>query len=174
MTTSRAARRIRRPAVLLMQVRTLHTWIGMLIAPTVLFMATTGTLQLYSLHESHPGYTAPALLEKLGMLHKDQVFTRKLGPPPGFRFPRGLRPPGMAGAKGGPGFGEGPPRGEGRGPKPAVLLLKAFFTAAAVGLIVSTLLGIWMALRDGQKRVRNLVLLLVGAAVPVVLAALTA
>lgn len=174
MTTSSAAKRIRHPAALLMQVRTLHTWIGMLIAPTVLFMAVTGTLQLYSLHESHPGYAAPAVLEKLGMLHKDQVFTKKPGPPPGFRFPRGFRPSGMAGAKGAPGFGEGPPRGERHGPNPAVLLLKAFFTATALGLIVSTLLGIWMALRDAQRRARNFVLLLIGAAVPVVLAALTA
>jgi hypothetical protein len=61
-----------------------------------------------------------------------------------------------------------------RGPKIAVLLLKAFFTAAALGLVVSTLLGIWMALRDGRKRLVNLLLLLAGAAVPAVLAALTA
>jgi hypothetical protein len=163
-----AARRTRHPAALLMRIRTLHTWLGLLIAPTVLFMATTGILQIYGLHEGRPGYTPPALIEKFGRLHKDQVFAQdRHGPPP--EFLRALR----AAGKGRRGFGLGP-RPEPRAPRPAVILLKAFLTAAAVGLIVSTLLGLWMALREGQKRLTHGLLLLAGVAIPVVLAALTA
>ncbi len=158
-----AAKPARHPAALLMQVRAIHTWIGMLIAPTVLFMAATGVLQIYSLHEDHPGYAAPPLLEELGSLHKDQVFAadHHHGPPPGVA------------AEGPSAMHQGPPPEEHEGPKPAVMLLKAFFTAVAAALIVSTLLGVWMALRDGPKRIRNIVLLVVGTAVPIVLAALS-
>ena len=63
-----------------MQIRTLHAYIGMLIAPTVFFFAATGLLQIYSLHEAHPGYTPPSLIEKLSAVHKDQHFVA--GPDP--------------------------------------------------------------------------------------------
>ncbi len=168
MTTAPAARPAAHPAMILMRIRILHTWIGLLIAPTVLFMAVTGILQIYNFHEDHPGYTAPALLEKFGRLHKDQVFAPDHhGPPPGFHMPA------AAGPQGAPEAHEGPPPGEDRGPKPAVALLKIFLAAVGVGLTVSTLLGIWMALRQGQPRLTNGVLLLAGVAIPVALAALT-
>ena len=155
-------------AALLMTIRTVHTWIGMLIAPTVLFMAFTGILQIYNFHEDHPGYTPPPLLEKFGRLHKDQVFAPDHhGPPPGFHFP----PPSAHAAM--PGPGEGPPPGARHGPKPAVTLLKALLAVIGGALMVSTLLGLWMALRDRQKRLVHGVLLLIGLVVPTALALLT-
>ena len=36
----------RHPAALLMQIRSWHTYVGMLIAPTMIFMAVTGVLQI--------------------------------------------------------------------------------------------------------------------------------
>ena len=59
-------------------------------------------------------------------------------------------------------------------PGAAVLLLKAFFAFVSVGLLSSTCLGVYMALRQAQKRMLYLGLLAVGLSVPVVLAALTA
>jgi hypothetical protein len=58
-------------------IRRLHTYLGAFIAPSVLFFAATGSLQLFSLHEAHGDYQPPAFIEKLGMLHKDQVFAMK-------------------------------------------------------------------------------------------------
>jgi hypothetical protein len=133
--------------------RRIHTWIGMLIAPSVLFFATTGSLQLYSLHEAHGGYTPPSLLVALGSLHKDQ----KLPGPPR---------PGAAGAKAEAEHHHDDDAGP---PKPATPLLKIVFLSVAVGLIVSTLLGLWMALQDRLRRRTNLALLAVGLVLPLAL-----
>ena len=54
-------------------IRLWHSYIGILIAPSVIFFALTGALQIFSLHESHGTYTPPALIEKLSSMHKDQV-----------------------------------------------------------------------------------------------------
>ena len=72
----------RRPVPLARLVRDWHAWIGALIAPSVLFFATTGVLQIWSLHEAHGGYTPPALIERLGALHKDQRLALKHRAPP--------------------------------------------------------------------------------------------
>ena len=153
----------RHPAALLMQVRALHTYVGMLIAPTVLFMALTGIVQIYGLHEAHDGYTPPAILEKLGSVHKDQRFAAGHHHPPP---PAPAAKPGAAPAK--------PPQDDDDQPNMAIALLKAFFAAVSVGLIFSTLTGIWMALRQAAKRRAYILLLLVGAALPALLAAFSA
>jgi hypothetical protein len=151
----------RHPAALLMQIRTLHTCVGMLIAPAVLFFACTGVLQIYSLHEAHGGYTPPSVIEKLSALHKDQVFAQ----------PRRRPPP--ASAAGAPKPVSPPPGGADHRTKLATTLLKAVFAAVAVGLIGPTCAGLWMALRQPGRRRLYLLLLLIGAGVPLVLAALT-
>jgi hypothetical protein len=128
--------------------RQAHLYVGVAIAPTVLFFALTGTLQLFSLHEPHGGYRPVPVIEKLGMLHKDQVFMLK---------PKAPRPA-EAGAN--------RPRS---GPRPAVLALKVFFLAVAVGLTFSTLLGLWMALTQARRKSILAALLGLGAFVPLVL-----
>ena len=55
------------------------------------------------------------------------------------------------------------------GPKPSVWLLKRTFLGVALGLIVSTCLGLWMAFQDRRQLGVNIVLLLVGVLVPVLL-----
>jgi len=159
--TNAQSRPARYPAALLMQIRTIHTYVGMLIAPAVLFFACTGILQIYSLHEAHGGYTPPPLIEKLARVHKDQVFAlEQKGPPPA--------------AASAPKPASPPPGGEKHHVKLATTLLKAVFAAVAVGLIGSTCAGLWMALRQPGKRRLYLMLLTIGAAVPLVLAALSA
>jgi hypothetical protein len=141
-------------------IRTLHTYVGMLIAPTVIFFASTGMLQIYSLHEAHGSYTPAPLIEKLAATHKDQRFS--LGRTHGGEKPSAKRAESAAADAGA------------RRPRLATLLLKLFFTAVAIGLIFSTLLGVWMALQQRLKRRVYIVLLLIGSLAPVVLAALTA
>jgi hypothetical protein len=133
-------------------VRRIHAWIGMLIAPSVLFLASTGALQLYSLHEAHGDYTPPSLLVALGSLHKDQ----KLPAPP------------KPGAKAEPEHHHHDDDDAGP-PKPATALLKIVLLGVAAGLIVSTLLGLWMALQDRLRRRTNLVLLAIGLVAPLAL-----
>jgi hypothetical protein len=153
----------RRALPLSVQIRTLHAYVGMLIAPTVIFFASTGILQIYSLHEAHPGYTPAPLIEKLSAIHKDQRFAAGRKERPASR--PAARPRNAA---------EAPRANEARGPKTATTVLKAFFTLVAISLIFSTLAGVWIALQHPMKNRTHLALLLVGIVVPVVLAALTA
>jgi hypothetical protein len=116
-------------------IRTWHTYIGILIAPSVLFFAITGTLQLFSLHEAHDSYTPPPLIEKLASVHKDQVFALKEHEPEPEHGADAQAPEHHDEAK-----------DEDKGAPLTVYLLKWFFAVVAVGLVTSTLLGLWMGL----------------------------
>ncbi len=147
---------------LIAQLRIWHGYIGMLIAPTVLFMATTGILQVYSLHEAHAGYTPPAIIELFGRVHKDQVFRA-----PPHRETRdahaSARQPQEHAA----------PAQPSQTAALARTLLKAFLAFVASLLIVSTLIGVWMALRQVPRWRAHVVLLALGAVAPVLLIAMT-
>jgi hypothetical protein len=153
---------------MLMQIRRLHAYIGTFIAPSVIYFAATGLLQIYNLHEAHPGYTPPRIIEMLSGVHKDQRFG------PGHRDPDDAEkshPDGPAAAASRPAPA---PQGEkAHHTHLATALLKLFFASVAIGLIFSTSFGIWMALQQGARRRMHLVLLLTGALVPTILAALT-
>lgn len=158
----------RRAVAIQARVRTLHTFIGMLTAPTVIFFAVTGILQMYHLDVVRPGYAPPAIFEKLGQVHRNQIFAPRRG-----RGPQVHAEPPVSGQAGSPELNAAvaPQR---RSPSVATLLLKLQFTVAAGGLICSTSLGVWMALRSGSRRKISLLLLVAGTLIPAVLAALTA
>jgi hypothetical protein len=147
-------------ASMMMTVRQLHTYIGAFIAPSVLFFAFTGSLQLFSLHEAHGAYTPPAIVEALGHVHKDQVLKVKPAPE----------------AKGG-GAEDGhdhhhhsatakaPPA-----PPPwPVMALKWLFLTVAICLMTSTLLGLWLAFTGGRRKAVVLALFAAGVVLPVLL-----
>ncbi|HEY3811930.1 MAG TPA: hypothetical protein VGL66_01795 [Caulobacteraceae bacterium] len=144
-----------------MQLRTLHAYVGMLIAPTVLFLATTGLLQVYSLHEDHGSYQAPRALEVLGSLHKDQKL-------PGKEDAGHHHDHGAAADH----HDAGGHADDHKGPAHpwAIALLKVFFAGVAVSLIGSTLVGIWMAWQTRLRRRTHMILLGLGALIPLVLA----
>ncbi len=95
----------------LKQVRQLHLYLGTFFAPSILFFALTGALQLFGLHEGHPGekYQPPAWVAKLGSIHKDQTIAERRGPPRGSAGGQ-MRPPGARSE------GARAPQGEGRRP----------------------------------------------------------
>jgi hypothetical protein len=152
------------PALRLAAIRRIHGWLGLFIAPSILFFALTGSLQLYGLHESHTGYKPPALVEKLGMVHKDQVF--KLKP----KRPAGAPKPAVAQDHDEHEEHHAAPADE--GPKVTVSLLKALFLIVALGLATSTILGVWMALAHGRDKRVGWIVLAAGAVLPILLAAL--
>jgi hypothetical protein len=135
-------------------IRRFHSWFGVFIAPSILFFALTGSLQLFSLHEAHGDYHPPAVIEKLGMLHKDQVFAAKpKRPPAAAKAPKPAAPAAEA--------------HHDEGPKTSAQALKWFFLFVAASLAVSTCLGVWMALSySADKRILWLVFL-AGAVIPV-------
>lgn len=219
-----------------MLLRQIHAYIGALIAPSLLFFAFTGALQLFSLHEAHGNYQPPAIIERLARVHKDQVFSlgrhHKPTPAPasaaapaggggdadadrdhadhdradrdhaghdGDDMGRGngdrphRRHPGLAGDEDGaadhagggqaaqaqadqdhpPGAqgpgGQGAGKGGDHQPALKTYLLKWFFLVVALGLFVTTLIGVWIGLTRRRGRVLSAALLVVGAALPVLL-----
>ena len=139
-----------------------HSYVGAFIAPGVLFFAITGSLQLFGLHEAHGSYHPAPFIEKLGRVHTDQVFALgdHHGPPPAAQ-------PGA-----GPAAHDDMDHDDDDQPATSTLLLKWFFLAVAIGLALSTSLGIWIALTRPQGRATSLVLMLAGAIVPLLLLAL--
>jgi len=129
---------------------------------------------LFGLHESHPGdaYQAPAWVQKLGSIHKDQVLTKQHGPPPGLAGQPDRTPQSdeaHKAAQPGPPQREGGRRNEDRGPNKLTFTLKWFFLAMAVGLIFSTLLGIYMAFKFNRSRTLVWGMLFLGTAIPLAL-----
>ncbi len=119
-------------------VRRIHAYLGLFIAPSVLFFALSGGLQIFNLHEAHGRYRPPAPIVALGSVHKDQVLSKPdehHGPPSG------------APASGEPAPNHDDDDDHDKGPKASTLVLKWFFEAIAAGLALSTLLGLWIGLR---------------------------
>jgi hypothetical protein len=138
-------------------VRQWHSYIGLFIAPSVLFFALTGVTQLFGLHESHGDYQPPAIVEKLSSVHKDQVF--ELGhhhaPPPASEAgPR--QPP--AGAQ-----------DDDDKTELSTQLLKWFFMLVALSLTLSTCFGIWMGFTQMRRKRLAWTLLVAGALIPTAL-----
>ena len=152
----------RKPIAWPMLIRQAHLFLGMLIAPSVLLFAITGGLQIFRLQESHEGYTPPPILEKLGRMHMDQVYALKK--------PKAAPAAAPVAASGPAATAAAAPRSE---PKPAPplskLLLQWFFTLVAVGLVLSTLLGVWMGAMVSRWKVTARWLLLAGTVLPVLM-----
>ena len=164
-----------------------HLYLGTLFAPSILFFAMTGAMQLFGLHKGRPGAAhQPAVwIQKLASIHMDQNTAQKPGPPPGFggipneslRSSVGERkgPPPPDQADRPPRSFEGPPgRGRPGGPLIPTFLLKFFFLGTALGLISSTLLGIYMAFKFNRSRALVWGLLFLGTAIPLALVAMMA
>jgi hypothetical protein len=127
------AKTAQRNPALMTTVRAWHSYIGAFIAPSVLFFAFSGSLQLFGLHEAHGSYKPPALIEQLGSVHKDQVLK---GPP-------------------GPGDADDDHDHDhhaGAAPSWTVGALKWLFLAVAIGLMTSTLLGLWLAFTYRRRK----------------------
>jgi len=147
-------------------IRQFHAYLGAFIAPSILFFAATGALQLFSLHEAHGSYQPPLLIEKLSAVHKDQRFWVKAEP----------AEPAEPAAKGAPGeaaehvdadhhhhdHAGAPHPGRSR-------VLKWMFLVVAGGLILSTCLGLWMALTYSRRKGVIWALLILGGALPVLI-----
>lgn len=143
--------------------RTLHTYVGIFIAPTVLFFALTGSLQLFNLHEAHGSYHPLALIEQLGNLHKDQVL----------RSENKHEPPHHDADE----AEHGPPHDDADHDHPApgmaTYALKWFCLVVALGLAFAIGMGLCIGLSQPRRKRIGWSLLAAGAAIPVLLVFLT-
>jgi hypothetical protein len=139
--------------------RLTHMYLGVFLAPSILFFAFTGALQTFSLHESHSAnYTPPAWLVHMSQMHKNQTFhipVRKSAPPkPASAAPAPAPKPTAA-----------PGERDIHAPSP----MKFFFVFVALGLIVSTCLGLYMSYNFNRNKVAVTATLVAGIAIPALL-----
>ncbi len=142
-----------------MPLRAWHSYLSIFVAPSVLFFAFTGALQLFNLHEAHEGYQPLAVIEKLGRLHKDQIFAldeRHDAAPPTPSAPS-KEPPGS------------PVHNDDDKIPLKTFLLKWLFLIVALALLSSTCIGVWIGLTHAKRRRLSWLLLSLGAVLPVVL-----
>jgi hypothetical protein len=152
----RAGLKPRRAPAVMVWARKLHLYLGVVLAPSILFFAVTGLLQVYSLHEDHGSYRAPPALMHMAQLHKKQSFALRHAP----------KPPTD---RGGPAKGEGAVPHDKPAPALGQTLLKAFSAITALGLISLTLLGLYMAYVLGRNVWLVNSLLAAGFVVPIAL-----
>ena len=156
-------------------VRQIHLYVGVFIAPALLFFAFTGGLQVFSLHETSRGsdYKPQAWLVTLAQVHKKQTMIVPAHKPHPLEG-EGQKPAGdnsvAAPAAGGASAPVQAAPDATRMPERNPLPLKIFFAFVALGLFVSTLIGIYMAYRYSRKPALLSLLLLAGVVLPVVLA----
>ncbi|GLQ90080.1 PepSY domain-containing protein [Dyella flagellata] len=144
--------------------RQLHLYIGVFIAPALLFFAVTGGLQVFGLHETSrdSDYKPPAWLAVAAQLHKKQTDVL----PQRRARPIEAGPPAAASRPNAAAVQPNKPATPARHPLP----LKIFAAFVSLGLFVSTLLGLYMAYRYTRKHVLISVLLAAGVIFPIVLA----
>jgi hypothetical protein len=150
------------PALRLAFIRQIHIYISVFVAPSLLFFAFTGALQTFRIPDQK---TAPVMIQKLARLHKDDVFAVK---PSRAERPKAAGHDGPDHAKAAP---ERAPEAEPAG-KVSTEAMKWFFAAVSVGVMSSTLFGLWMALAYGRQKLIVWLLLVAGVAAPVLIAAL--
>jgi hypothetical protein len=137
-----------------------HSYIGLFIAPSVLFFAITGAIQIFNLHEAHGSYRPAILLEKLSAVHKDQVFEE----------PRDHQPPDeQPAAASDHGGGAQPADDDDDKVSAATLALKWFFFVVSVGLTLSTSIGIWIGVTQIRAKRGAWTSLSAGVLIPVIL-----
>lgn len=154
--------------------RLTHLYLGVFIAPALLFFAFTGALQTFSLHETTRGssYKPPAWAATLAQIHKKQttvIPSKKLSPPekPTDRLAATPAPPTSTQ----PGAAT-PARPSVSMPAPGThnaMPLKMFFLLVSIGLFVSTLSGLYMSYKFSHNKVLITAALVAGIVLPVFL-----
>jgi len=143
--------------------RQLHHYVGVFLAPAILFFAFSGAVQTFRLGEDKGwGGPPPAALVWMTSVHKDQTLPRaepaKPAPPP---KAEAAKP--AADSDHDHDHDHQAPRG------PSPLPLKIFVVLLSLGLITSTLLGITIALNNRAMRRTSIVMLIAGTVLPLLL-----
>lgn len=152
------------------QLRQLHHYVGVFLAPAILFFALSGAVQTFRLGEAGGwGGPPPSALVWMTSVHKDQTLPHAK-PEKAAPKPDAAKPAAHADDHDGDHADDhdGDHHHEAaRGPSP--LPLKIFVVILALGLITSTLLGITIALTNRAMRRTSIVMLIAGTVLPLLL-----
>ncbi|MEP7008260.1 MAG: hypothetical protein ABI810_19935 [Sphingomonas bacterium] len=142
--------------------RQLHHYVGVFLAPAILFFAFSGAVQTFRLGEDKGwGGPPPAPLVWMTSVHKDQTLPHAKPEKPAAR-PEAVKAAAHDDDHDGDHDHQAP-----RGPSP--LPLKIFVVLLSLGLITSTLLGITIALTNRAMRRTSIAMLIAGTVLPLVL-----
>ncbi|MES2443770.1 MAG: hypothetical protein V4574_13140 [Pseudomonadota bacterium] len=134
-------------------IRRYHHYLGLFFAPAILLFALSGALQTFRLQEEKGyGGTPPGWIVWMASVHKDS------------RLPR-AKPPRAEDHK--PAAPKAAPRPAGKAA--FTLPMKVFVALLSAGLILSTLLGIVIALNNAAMRKVSILMLAAGTVVPLAL-----
>lgn len=157
-------------ASLLKAVRLTHLYVGVFVAPAILFFAFTGAVQTFSLHETTKGsdYHPPRILVILAQIHKKQtpvVYSKTPAPSAASKPPKGSETASsgvVAAAKPALPAATDPPKHD-------AWPLKVFFLLASISLCISTLSGTYMSYKYVRNRTLITTLLILGLVIPVLM-----
>jgi hypothetical protein len=183
-------------ATVLKYVRLSHLYIGVFIAPAVIFFAVTGAVQTFNLHKTgeRKGYTPPRILAVLARIHKDATpilasedaaafdaaKKKRAAAKVAARVKKSARPEGTAAAALPPttasAITDPPPQSPAAdddavstaGSRHVTLPLKLFFLLVAINLVASTGTGIYMAYKYKSNKLIVGLCLAAGVVLPVV------
>lgn len=142
------------------QVRRIHHYIGVFFTPAILLFALSGALQTFRLQEEKGyGGTPPAWIVWMASVHKDSSTPRDQG---GERKEERPAPAQVERAK---------PiaKTQSTARDPSRLPMQIFVALLSIGLIVSSLLGVMIALNNNTTRRMSIVMLVAGTALPLIL-----
>jgi hypothetical protein len=142
-------------------VRLTHLYVGVFIAPAIVFFAFTGALQTLSLHVSAKGgaYKPANWIIVLAQLHKKQITEL-----PANKLQTPTSSPTIK-----PGASEKMSSSEKGLDRPAhnSLPLKVFFLVVSAGLLCSTITGLYMSYKYSRNKVLFAILFIAGIFVPI-------
>jgi hypothetical protein len=142
--------------------RRIHLLLGVFFAPSILFFAFTGALQTLGLQDRRGDTPPPAWIAHVSQVHVHQTWAvRHRQPPPNAQAAR----PAEAARPQLPAEPEDDEQGEALGHE----LLQGFIVLMSTGLMVTTLIGLYMAWQMRRDRKVSVVLFILGAAVPIAL-----
>jgi len=144
-------------------IRQTHLYLGVFIAPAVLFFAFTGVLQTFSFHESarNGSYRPANWIVVLAQIHKKQTSQLPLRKPDS---PANHQSAGSDSRKQSAGSASTADR-----PTHNPLPLKLFFLLVGIGLVTSTFSGLYMSYKYSRNRLVLGFLVLAGILIPIVL-----
>lgn len=134
--------------------RRYHLYIGMFLAPAIIFFSLSGALQTFRLQEEKGwGGTPPTWIVWLASVHKDDRLPQAKAEGADEHSKPAAKPAPKAPQK----------------PKPSALPFKIFAVLMSVGLILSAVLGIVIALNNRATRRVSTIMLVAGVIVPILL-----
>lgn len=144
----------------MLNLRKIHRYLGVFFTPAILFFAFSGALQTFGLHESEQHGAPPpvAWIAAIASVHKDQ------------HLPQARQAPAAEPVASAPDAAPAKPVAAAEtSPKKSTLPLKLFVLALAIGLCVSSLVGLTIAFTNPRSRKETAIMLVLGTLLPALL-----